>query len=145
MRLERGEKSEKTEETSKEQNADSLMAALKYRDRALERRKKYGSPEPPSPPSDYSIKLKIAKEQYEETANLQPMPFVEGNFKVIPFPRAELIVFQVAASSSVASKMMKKMGWSEGGGIGKNLQGISAPIEVKYFFFEVFVKNNLIT
>jgi len=26
---------------------------------------------------------------------------------------------------------MKKMGWNEGSGIGKNLQGISAPIEVK--------------
>jgi hypothetical protein len=26
--------------------------------------------------------------------------------------------------------MMRKMGWNEGSGIGKNLQGISAPIEV---------------
>jgi hypothetical protein len=27
---------------------------------------------------------------------------------------------------------MKKMGWNEGSGIGKNLQGINAPIQVIY-------------
>ena len=55
----------KKDETKKE-DADSLAAALIYRDRALERRKKYGSFEPPSPPSEYSAKLKMAKEKYEE-------------------------------------------------------------------------------
>lgn len=81
LRNESGQKSDKSEETSKEQHSDSLMAALKYRDRALERRKKYGSPEPPSPPSEYSIKLKIAKEQYEETANVQPSAYPERTKK----------------------------------------------------------------
>ena len=39
------------EEKAKAQQAesDSLLAALKYRDRAKERRIKYGTPEPPSP------------------------------------------------------------------------------------------------
>ena len=53
-------------------------------------------------------------------------------------------------ASSVASKLMKKMGWSEGSGIGKNLQGISAPIEVKakfilfvWLFYLFFLKATL--
>lgn len=37
-------------------------------------------------------------------------------------------------TESVASKLMKKMGYVEGSGIGKNLQGISAPIEVSLKF-----------
>ena len=38
------------------------------------------------------------------------------------------------------------MGWSEGSGIGKNLQGMSAPIEVKhlYIFFRTFKIFHLI-
>jgi hypothetical protein len=34
--------------------------------------------------------------------------------------------------------MMKKMGWNEGSGIGKNLQGISAPIQVKDFIWSIY-------
>lgn len=41
-------------------------------------------------------------------------------------------------TESVASKLMKKMGWNEGTGLGKNLQGISAPIEV--FFYKPFLQ-----
>lgn len=94
LRLESGLKIEKSQEISKEQQSDSLMAALKYRDRALERRKKYGSPEPPSPPSDYSIKLKIAKEQYEETAtSLQPSPLPESNYHLFYDEKKGLFLF----------------------------------------------------
>ena len=39
--------------------------------------------------------------------------------------------------------MMKKMGWSEGGGIGKNLQGIAAPIEVKNNTFNHILNLNV--
>ena len=36
----------------------------------------------------------------------------------------------LTGASLVASKLMKKIGWSEGSGIGKTLQSITAPIEV---------------
>ena len=45
------------------------MAALQYRDRAKERRDKYGIPEPPSPKSSSSFKSK-PKDINEETSSL---------------------------------------------------------------------------
>lgn len=44
------------------------------------------------------------------------------------------MILENSNTGSVAAKLMKKMGWNEGSGIGKNLQGISAPIEVFLFF-----------
>lgn len=58
-----------------------------------------------------------------------------------------ICVLTLIETESVASKLMKKMGWSEGSGIGKNLQGISAPIEVMdlkhlgFYVVGVFVIN----
>ncbi len=43
------------------------------------------------------------------------------------------LLYILENSESVASKLMKKMGWNEGSGIGKNLQGINAPIQVIYY------------
>ena len=37
-------------------------------------------------------------------------------------------------SNNVGSKMLKKMGWQEGGGLGKARTGITAPIQVIILF-----------
>lgn len=65
-------KQEKKEEDDKQYN-DALAAALQYRDRAKERRQKYGTPEPPSPPpksSKSGYKPKEVDNSYETAASV---------------------------------------------------------------------------
>uniref|UniRef100_A0A4W6D2K9 RNA binding motif protein 5 n=1 Tax=Lates calcarifer TaxID=8187 RepID=A0A4W6D2K9_LATCA len=66
---------------------------MKYRDRAAERREKYGIPEPPV--------------NYEQ-------PTKDG-----------------LNSDNIGNKMLQAMGWKEGKGLGRNQQGITAPIEAQ--------------
>uniref|UniRef100_A0A3Q2Z3J7 RNA binding motif protein 5 n=1 Tax=Hippocampus comes TaxID=109280 RepID=A0A3Q2Z3J7_HIPCM len=78
---------------------------LKYRDRAAERREKYGIPEPPVP----------KKKKYN-----QPTPVV--NYEQ---PTKDGL-----NSDNIGNKMLQAMGWKEGKGLGRNQQGITAPIQV---------------
>uniref|UniRef100_A0A667XGW2 RNA binding motif protein 5 n=1 Tax=Myripristis murdjan TaxID=586833 RepID=A0A667XGW2_9TELE len=79
---------------------------MKYRDRAAERREKYGIPEPPAPK-----KKKFA----------QPAPVV--NYEQ---PTKDGL-----NSDNIGNKMLQAMGWKEGKGLGRNQQGITAPIEAQ--------------
>ncbi|XP_059185329.1 RNA-binding protein 5 isoform X2 [Centropristis striata] len=79
---------------------------LKYRDRAAERREKYGIPEPPAPK-----KKKFA----------QPTPVV--NYEQ---PTKDGL-----NSDNIGNKMLQAMGWKEGKGLGRNQQGITTPIEAQ--------------
>lgn len=81
-----------------------------YRDRAKERREKFGQPDVP-PPS--KLKSKYLKEKRE--AYLPPEE-----------PVAEAI-----GSDNIGNKMLKAMGWTEGQGLGKSGQGMSGIIEVQ--------------
>ncbi|XP_051997568.1 RNA-binding protein 5-like isoform X2 [Xyrauchen texanus] len=76
---------------------------MKYRDRAAERREKYGIPEPPAPK-----KRKFA----------QPTPVV--NYEQ---PTKDGL-----NSDNIGNKMLQAMGWKEGKGLGRNQQGITTPI-----------------
>ncbi|XP_058488046.1 RNA-binding protein 5 isoform X2 [Solea solea] len=79
---------------------------LKYRDRAAERREKYGIPEPPAP----------KKKKFS-----QPTPTV--NYEQ---PTKDGL-----NSDNIGNKMLQAMGWKEGKGLGRNQQGITAPIEAQ--------------
>ncbi|XP_021168234.2 RNA-binding protein 5 isoform X4 [Fundulus heteroclitus] len=78
----------------------------KYRDRAAERREKYGIPEPPVP----------KKKKFS-----QPTPAV--NYEQ---PTKDGLT-----SDNIGNKMLQAMGWKEGKGLGRNQQGITAPIEAQ--------------
>ncbi|XP_075893420.1 RNA-binding protein 5 isoform X2 [Nelusetta ayraudi] len=76
---------------------------MKYRDRAAERREKYGIPEPPAP----------KKKKFT-----QPTPAV--NYEQ---PTKDGL-----NSDNIGNKMLQAMGWKEGKGLGRNQQGITTPI-----------------
>ncbi|XP_075966524.1 RNA-binding protein 5 isoform X1 [Anarhichas minor] len=79
---------------------------LKYRDRAAERREKYGIPEPPAP----------KKKKFS-----QPAPVI--NYEQ---PTKDGL-----NSDNIGNKMLQAMGWKEGKGLGRNQQGITTPIEAQ--------------
>lgn len=76
---------------------------MKYRDRAAERREKYGIPEPPVPKK----KKPAPVINYEQ-------PTKDG-----------------LNSDNIGNKMLQAMGWKEGKGLGRNQQGITTPIEAQ--------------
>ncbi|KAM7005781.1 RNA-binding protein 5-like isoform 2-T2 [Tautogolabrus adspersus] len=76
---------------------------LKYRDRAAERREKYGIPEP-SAPKKKSYKPQTLTVNYEQ-------PTKDG-----------------LTSDNIGNKMLQAMGWQEGKGLGRHQQGITTPI-----------------
>uniref|UniRef100_A0A8C4GW97 RNA binding motif protein 5 n=1 Tax=Dicentrarchus labrax TaxID=13489 RepID=A0A8C4GW97_DICLA len=76
---------------------------LKYRDRAAERREKYGLPEPPAPKKKF-YQPPTPTVNYEQ-------PTKDG-----------------LTSDNIGNKMLQAMGWQEGKGLGRHQQGITAPI-----------------
>uniref|UniRef100_A0AAQ5WYN0 RNA binding motif protein 5 n=1 Tax=Amphiprion ocellaris TaxID=80972 RepID=A0AAQ5WYN0_AMPOC len=84
----------------------SDLHKMKYRDRAAERREKYGIPEPPAP----------KKKKFS-----QPTPVI--NYEQ---PTKDGL-----NSDNIGNKMLQAMGWKEGKGLGRNQQGITTPIEAQ--------------
>ncbi|KAM9408502.1 RNA-binding protein 5-like isoform 2-T2 [Pholidichthys leucotaenia] len=78
---------------------------LKYRDRAAERREKYGVPEPSAPP----------KKKFSQSASTISFeqPTKDG-----------------LTSNNIGNKMLQAMGWQEGKGLGRRQQGITVPVSV---------------
>uniref|UniRef100_A0A0B7APJ4 RNA-binding protein 5 n=2 Tax=Arion vulgaris TaxID=1028688 RepID=A0A0B7APJ4_9EUPU len=86
----------------------SSSGKIEYRDRAKERRQKYGAPEPPEPKRRKGRELDV----------LEPISYEEPTKLGI-------------GEENIGNKLLQKMGWSEGQGLGKANQGIVDPIEAK--------------
>ncbi|XP_074873506.1 RNA-binding protein 10 isoform X2 [Carettochelys insculpta] len=80
---------------------------MKYRDRAAERREKYGVPEPPEPKRRKYAAVTPATVDFEQ-------PTRDG-----------------LGSDNIGSRMLQAMGWKEGSGLGRQKQGILNPIEAQ--------------
>lgn len=88
--------------------------ALSYRDRAKERRLKYGEVDPPPPNRS---RERFEKELRKQSAQLQKQ--ASSNLANVPIDQ-----------SNVGNRLLQKMGWSEGQGLGKSNQGRLNIIEV---------------
>ena len=82
----------------------------RYRDRAKERRQKYGLDDEGPRPNRLKEKYLAAMEEAE---------FTQAEPKKLD-------------SSNIGSKMLQKMGWKEGLGLGKSNQGRTEIIEVRF-------------
>ena len=105
-----------------QKNAQSSSAASaasisggRYRDRAKERRQKYGIDDEGPRPNRLKEKYLAAVEEAEMAGNSKG-----SNREKMPID-----------GSNIGSKMLQKMGWKEGLGLGKANQGRTTIIEVK--------------
>lgn len=96
------------------QNESSSGNGLAYRDRAKERRLKYGEADPPPPNRS---RERFEKEMRKQTAQMQKQ--ASSNLANVPIDQ-----------SNVGNRLLQKMGWSEGQGLGKSNQGRTNIIEV---------------
>ncbi|XP_050314688.1 RNA-binding protein 5-like [Anthonomus grandis grandis] len=93
-----------------------------YRDRAKERRMKFGDPDEAQP-----SKL---KEKYLKTLNSEP-----------PVPSAS--VLEPIGSENVGNRLLQKMGWTEGQGLGKTNQGRTTIIQAEQYGSSVGLGNKM--
>lgn len=86
----------------------------KYRDRAKERRLKYGESDDPQP-----SKLKEKYLKAREMPDMHPVIAASSNDPI--------------GAENVGNKLLQKMGWTEGQGLGKSNQGRTSIIQVNMF------------
>lgn len=98
--------------------SDGADNALSYRDRAKERRLKYGEADPPPPNRS---RERFEREMRKQTAQLQKQ--ASSNLAKTPID-----------GSNVGNRLLQKMGWTEGQGLGRSNQGRTNIIEVSSNF-----------
>lgn len=90
----------------------TYLFPISYRDRAKERRLKYGESDPPPPNRSrerFEQEIKTLQSRQKDGSAAPAMPI---------------------SSSNVGSRLLQKMGWSEGQGLGRKNQGRTQIIEV---------------
>ena len=100
----------------------SDFGASRYRDRAKERRQKYGIDDEGPRPNKLKEKYLAAMEHAEIAEQRDQKP-------------------KKLDSSNIGSKMLQRMGWKEGLGLGKTNQGRTSIIEVSKFFWPFFLRS----
>lgn len=100
------------------QNESSSGNGMAYRDRAKERRQKYGEVDPPPPNRS---RERFEKEMKKQTVHMQKQ--ASSNLAHVPIDQ-----------SNVGNRLLQKMGWKDGQGLGKSNQGRTNIIEVSDIF-----------
>lgn len=93
---------------------DINSSNLSYRDRAKERRLKYGESDPPP--------VNRSRERFEKE--------LEKQKSAIQVRASENLASQPIGENNVGNRLLQKMGWSEGQGLGRTNQGRTNIIEV---------------
>lgn len=89
--------------------------AQQYRDRAKERRKKYGEADPPP--------VNKSKERFNRE--------MEKQASIAQTYQATTLASQPISDSNIGNKLLQKMGWKSGSGLGKSNQGRTEIIETE--------------
>lgn len=102
--------------------AEMDAANLAYRDRAKERRLKYGESDPPP--------VNKSRERFEKEMQKQKVAMqAQTSSKLASVPIGE---------NNVGNRLLQKMGWTEGQGLGRKNQGRTNIIEVLNAFRNVY-------
>lgn len=99
------------ESRSKKKKTENQTEKIVYRDRAKERRMKYGDPDEPQP-----SKL---KEKYLKSRELVDVPVIAAS------------VAEPIGTENVGNRLLQKMGWTEGQGLGRLNQGRTTIIQAE--------------
>lgn len=91
-------------------------SSLSYRDRAKERRLKYGESDPPP--------VNRSRERFEKE--------LEKQKSAIQVQASGNLASQPIGENNVGNRLLQKMGWSEGQGLGRKNQGRTNIIEVSF-------------
>ena len=100
---------------SRDDMVDNGNGSMVYRDRAKERRLKYGECDPP--PVNKS-RERFEKEYQKHNATLQKQ-------------KSNNLASQPIGENNVGNRLLQKMGWTEGQGLGRSNQGRTNIIEVR--------------